>query len=80
MVPNVVYNTLDIATSYICNLAADHKRAPQVPAEHISDIISDGDDQLKSSLMKIIHSAYCVKSVQTTINLRVIAAAPQIQC
>ena len=53
MVPNVVYNTLDIATSYICNLAANHKRAPQVPAEHISD----GDDQLKSSLMKIVHSA-----------------------
>ena len=76
MVPNVVYNTLDIATSYICNLAANHKRAPQVPAEHISD----GDDQLKSSLMKIIHSAYCVKSVQTTINLRVIAAAPLVQC
>ena len=76
MVPNVVYNTLDIATSYICNLAADHKRAPQVPAEHISD----GDDQLKSSLMKIVHSANCVKSMQTTINLRVIAAAPLVQC
>ena len=77
MVPNVVYNTLDIATSYICNLAANHKRAPQVPAEHISD----GDDQLKSSLMKIVYSsAYCVKSVQTTINLRVIAAAPLVQC